>query len=284
MARENQHCLPRIRSHYSTFSEKERKIADYILNDPKKIIHSTINQVAEDLDIADSTVFRFCQRIGFKGYQALKIALASEIVTPINDIHESINEGDSVLTVSEKVFRSNMRTIEDTLGILEEEKLAEAMQTLLKADRIEFFGSGGSAVIALDAYHKFIRSGIPVIANLDSHMQLMSASQLTERDVAVIISHSGTTKDMLHILDVVKETGAKTIGITNFAKSPLSQGVDIGLFTVAEETDYRSEALSSRIAQLSIIDALFVNVMMALKDKGVHALHNMREAISVKRI
>lgn len=284
MVNENQHGLASIRSNYGKFSTKEKKIADYILANPQQIIHHTINQVSDDLGIADSTVFRFCQRIGFKGYQAFKIALAAEIVTPMKDIHEKINDGDSIATVSEKVFRSNMKTLEDTLHILDGNALEQAVNTLMQAGKVEFFGNGGSAMVALDAYHKFIRSGLHVNANLDSHMQLMSASQLTTMDVAVLISHSGSTKDLLDVLQVLKENNVQTISITNFAKSPLTKEVDISLYTVAEETDFRSEALSSRIAQLSIVDALYTNVMIAKQKEGKNAINNMRKAISLKRL
>ncbi|ASN03957.1 MurR/RpiR family transcriptional regulator [Virgibacillus necropolis] len=284
MVNENQHGLASIRSNYGKFSKKEKKIADYILANPQQIIHHTINQVSEDLEIADSTVFRFCQRIGFKGYQAFKIALAAEIVTPMKDIHEKINDGDSVATVSEKVFRSNMKTLEDTLHILDGNALEQAVHAILQAEKVEFYGNGGSALVALDAYHKFIRSGLHVSSNLDSHMQLMSASQLRKKDVAVLISHSGSTKDLLDVLQVLKKNDVQTISISNFAKSPLTKEVDISLYTIAEETDFRSEALSSRIAQLSIVDALYTNVMIAKKEEGKKAISNMRKAISLKRL
>jgi len=284
MNHDNLYCLARIKTHYAKFSDKEKMIADYILEHPEKIIHTSINQFAEDLGIADSTVFRFCKRIGFKGYQAMKIALASEIVTPIKDIHETINEEDDIRTVSEKVFRTNIKALEDTLQLLGGGGFEKAVDAIVKANRVEFFGSGGSGIIAMDGYHKFIRSGIPVLFNSDSHIQLMSASLLTEKDVAILISHSGTTKDIIQVLQILKGNGVKTISITNFAKSPLSEGADIALYTVAEETDYRSEALSSRIAQLSILDSLYVNVMIAKKEASQESLHKMRKAISVKRI
>jgi RpiR family transcriptional regulator, carbohydrate utilization regulator len=284
MMKEHQHCLASIRSHYPQFSETEKKIADYILENSTQIIHSTINSLAEDLGVADSTVFRFCKRIGFKGFQAMKIALASEIVTGLKDIHERVDEGDTPQTIASKVFRSNIKTIEDTLMVIDESRLQEAVDALTGAESIEFFGSGGSGVIALDAYHKLIRTGLRVRATSDSHIQLMTASQMTEKDCAVFISHSGSTKDILQTLEIVKETGAKTICITNFAKSPLSQGVDVPLYTVSEETDYRSEALSSRIAQLTLIDTLYVNIMMRREETGQEALKKMRKAISLKRI
>ncbi|TFJ92515.1 MurR/RpiR family transcriptional regulator [Lentibacillus salicampi] len=280
----NQHCLASIRSNYGRFSVKEKSIADLILENPQSIIHHTINQVSEELGLAESTVFRFCQRIGFKGFQAMKIALAAEVVTPIKDIHEKINEEDSIGTVSEKVFRSNIKTIEDTLHVQDEHIIEDAVDAILKAKKVQFFGSGGSALVAMDAYHKFIRSGIDVSANLDSHMQIMSASQMTSDDLAVLISHSGSTKDLLDILAVLKENKVKTIAVTNFAKSPLTKEADVSLYTVAEETDFRSEALSSRIGQLSIIDALYTNVMIINNESGQEALQKMRKSISLKRL
>ncbi|MCT2536494.1 MurR/RpiR family transcriptional regulator [Aquibacillus koreensis] len=279
-----QQCLMRIRSYYPTFSEKEKKIADYILEKPENIVHGTINQVADDLGVADSTVFRFCKRLGFKGYQAMKIILATELVEPMQDIHERILGTDNEITVVEKVFHSNMKTLEDTLKVLDEQDFASTIQAILQARKVEFFGIGGSNVIALDAYHKLIRTGLPVFAQTDTHMQHMSASQMTDQDVAVLISHTGATKDILNILEIAKENGVKTIAITSFARSQLSQAVDISLHTVSEETDFRSEALASRIAQLSIIDAIYVNVMMARKEEGKESLRKVRQAISLKRL
>jgi RpiR family transcriptional regulator, carbohydrate utilization regulator len=279
-----QHCLPRIRSHYSQFSEKEKMIAEFIIANPEKIIHSTISGVAEELNVADATVFRFCKRLGFKGYQAMKISLASDLVTPIKDIHETINEEDSEGVIAQKVFRSNIRTLEDSLSMLNEEMFTKAIRGMIGARRIEFYGTGGSGFVAMDAHHKFLRTGMTTTAYNDPHMQLISASQLTDADVIVFISHSGSNKDLLEVLDVAKKNRVTTIAITHFAKSPLSNGVDIPLFTVSQETEYRSEALASRISQLSIVDALYVNTMMKRKDLSKSSLQKMRDAISIKKI
>lgn len=279
-----QNCIAKIRSYHAKFSEKEKKIADYILNNPENIIHNTINEVAEDLGVADATVFRFCKRIGFKGYQAMKIALASEIMTPIQQIHEEITEEDDEKTVAVKIFQSNIRTLDQTLQILEKDSLKKAVDLIFAANRVNFYGTGGSAVIAMDGYHKFVRTGISTFAFIDSHFQLMSASQLTTNDVAVVISHSGTNRDTINILKTAKENGAKVIAITSFPKSPISQEADVALFSSSEETEYRSEALASRIGQLSLIDALYVNVMVLNKAKANDTLDKIRNAISNTRI
>lgn len=278
------HTLTRIRAVYSRLSEKEKLVADFILNNPKKVIHSTINQIAEQLDVADATVFRLCKKIGYKGYQAMKIALASEFVSTENDIHEAVTENDEARTIVEKVFHSNIKTLEDTLQVLDIDQFKLATDALSSARKIEFYGCGGSGAVAMDAHHKFLRNGLQTACYTDGHLQMMSASQLISEDVLVCISHSGMSKDIIEALEVAKKNGATTIGITHFAKTPLSVKADICLQTVSIETEYRSEALASRLAQLSIIDALYVNVSMKLKEQAKSSLKKMRNAISIKRI
>ncbi|RWZ59035.1 MurR/RpiR family transcriptional regulator [Halobacillus fulvus] len=278
------HVISRIRSSYSQFSEKEKKIADYIMENREEMVHSTINQVADDLMVADATVFRFCKRLGFKGFQAMKIALASETVNPIQDIHETITEEDNDLQINEKIFQANIRALESTRDIQNIGTLSVVMDYFIHAERVFFYGSGGSGVLAQDAQHKFIRTGLETHAYIDSHLQLMSASQLREGDVCVIISHTGSNKDMLDIVDVAKSNGAKTVAITNFAKSPLTKLVDVSLYTVSEETEFRSEALASRIAALSLIDSLFVNYSVKKKEQTQESTQKMRKAISRKRV
>lgn len=281
---QNQQIRMRIKTLASSFSEKEKKIADFILQQPEKIIHGTINQVASEMDLADSTVFRFCKRLGYNGFQDMKIALASEQSNEMNQIHERISKNDDEKTVLEKIFQSNIQTLVDTLELMDEDRFSLAVEKIIACNKIEFFGFGGSNAVAMDAYHKFIRTGLPVNYQVDSHLQLMASSQLKEGDVAILISHTGHTKEVIEILDTLTENGVYTIGITGFAKSPLNHGVNLALNTVSEETDFRSEALASRIAQLTILDALYVSLMMKLGDQATNALDTIRRAIQKKRI
>ncbi|WP_010287578.1 MurR/RpiR family transcriptional regulator [Kurthia massiliensis] len=279
-----QNTLRKIQSMYPRLSDKEKKIADFVLENPEHIIQNTINGVAEQLNVADATVFRFCKRLGFKGYQAMKIALAQEVMTPFQQIHEEIQEGDSEETITSKIFKSNIQTLENTQNILNADALAHAVDMLENATEVYFFGTGGSMVIAMDAYHKFVRTGIKCYSFIDSHFQLMAASQMKPTDVALIVSHSGKNRDTLNIARVVQESGAKFIAITGFPKSNLAQLAEVSLVTSSEETEYRSEALSSRIAQLSLIDALYVNIMVIRKDTSTEAMKKVRHAILNTRI
>lgn len=272
-----------IQSNYSRLSEKEKLIADYILENPQLIIHATISEIAEKLEIADATVFRFCKRIGFAGFQEMKISLATDLSKPSIAIYDKITDNDNVHTVATKVFKANVQTLENTLALIKPEAIEKAVSLLNDAAHIYFFGTGGSAIIAMDAYHKFMRTGARCFTFIDSHFQLMAASQMQKDDIAIVISHSGTNKDTLNILKTVQESGAQTIAITAFPKSQIAQNSTITLLTTSEETEYRSEALSSRIAQLSLIDALFVNVMISNKEESKKALSHLRKAISQTR-
>lgn len=280
----NKNIRMRMKSLAPTFSVKEKQMAHFILNESEKIIHGTINQVATELGLADSTVFRFCKKLGYNGFQDMKIALASEQSNDLNEIHEKIDKSDNERTVLEKVFKSNIQTLIDTLEVIDEDHFSLAVEKILASNKIDFFGFGGSNAVAMDAYHKFIRTGLPVNYQVDSHLQLMASSQLRRGDVAILISHTGHTQEITEILNILKENGVYTIGITGFAESPLNREVDLSLNTVSEETDFRSEALSSRIAQLTILDALYVSLMMKLGEKATESLDVIRQAIQKKRI
>lgn len=280
----SQNCILKIKSNYKNFSNKEKLIADFVLESPHEVIHSTISQLSEVLKVAKSTIFRFCQQIGFQGFQAMKISLAAEIVSPMRSIHENVSENDSTSTITKKSFNSKIKTIEDTLQLQDEETIKKVVRAILESRKIQFYGVGGSAVVAWDAYHKFVRSGLLVNVDLDAHMQLMSASQMGQNDLAILISHSGSTKDVLDLIPVLKENQTRIVAITNFAKSPLTEESELSLYTVAEETNLLSDTLSSRVAQLSIIDALYTNVMISGKDFTLESLQKTRNNISKKRL
>ncbi|HAQ07192.1 MAG TPA: RpiR family transcriptional regulator [Bacillus bacterium] len=275
--------MVKIKAIYSSLSVKEKTVADYILNNPKEIIHLSITEFSENSSVAEATIFRFCKRLGFRGYQAFKIALASEVVEPIQNIHEEIKEEDKVLTLANKVFAGHIEAIKDTLNLLDEKVLEDIVEVLSAATRIDFYGSGGSSAIALDGYHKFLRTGINCNAHSDGHQQIISAALLRPGQAAIGISHSGSNKDVIEALRIAKANGAATIAITNHYKSPLTKEADYVLYTTSRETYFRSEALASRLVQLSLIDVLHVAVSLRKQEETLGNLQKIREAISIKR-
>ncbi|MCO7127278.1 MurR/RpiR family transcriptional regulator [Sporolactobacillus shoreicorticis] len=254
-------CIVRIQSAYPHLSEKERRIADYILNNPKETIHSSINQVSARIKVADATVFRFCRRLDFKGFQEMKIVLASDIARNKRFGEMPKTRQDDVLNLAEQVFQDNIRTLENTYQILNSECFKQAVSILAHSQRIAFFGSSGSALIAQEAHRKFVRAGIMTYAPSDGEFQMLSASQLTERDAAVFISYSASDKHLVQVAKTVKQKRCPAIGITGFMKSLLAELMDVSLHTVSVPTDFRSESYTARAAQMTLIDALFVSVM-----------------------
>ncbi|MDT2392520.1 MurR/RpiR family transcriptional regulator [Enterococcus avium] len=269
-----------IKSMYKHFSPKEQAIADYILKNPNKVSHSSISDLSAELGIADSTFFQFTKTLGFNGFKDFKMALLKQEndLTAVT-IHENVQKDDSELTMAQKVFDSNMTTLTYTKKLLKEEDLKKAVKMISESRRLYFFGVGGSEIVATDAYHKFLRSPISVGHSTDYHIQLMEASLLTDEDCALFISHSGKSKETIHMAEAVKKAGTKVIIITSQANSPLAKLGDVVFISISEEIEFRSEALASRIAQLSIIDSLYVILMFYNSKNAQETISKVRKVI-----
>ncbi|GAW91943.1 MurR/RpiR family transcriptional regulator [Calderihabitans maritimus] len=276
-------CIARLRAILPYLSTAERRVAEYIMENSNDIIQLPITELAERAGVAEATIFRLCKRLGYRGYQALKIALVADLVTPIKSIHEDVENGDDMLTIASKVFDSTIQSFRDTMRLLDRDSLEKAAEAIANARRVEFYGAAGSGAVAMDCYHKFSRTGISCIALTDSHLQIMSASLLTDRDVAVGISHTGSSKDIVESLRIAKEAGATIICITSFMKSPITKVADICLFTTARETRFRSEALASRLVALAILDSLLVGVSLRRQEQALESIEKTRKAIALKR-
>lgn len=270
-----------IRTMYNDFSPKEQAIADYVLENSSKVAHSSISDLANELGIADSTFFQFTKKLGYNGFKDFKMAmLIQENDFSAIAIHENIDQNDTELTMAQKVFDSNITTLNDTQRLLRQEDLKQAVDLINTSDRLFFFGVGGSEIVATDAYHKFLRSPISVFHSTDYHIQLMESSLLTPTDCAILISHTGKSKETIRLAETVKATGAKAIVVTSQANSPLAKLGDVVFISIAEETEFRSEALASRISQLSIMDSLYVILMFYNQEKARDSISKVRRVIA----
>ncbi len=276
-------CFVRIQGSYVSLRAAEQRVADFILKNAEELIYLTVTELAERTQTSESTVVRLCQKIGYKGYQEFKIVLARDLVEPTEAIYDRIQETDALGAIKTKVFAANAQALQDTLEVLDDVDLQRAIDAVASAERVEIYGVGGSGSIAIDAYHKFLKLGIAAIAISDSDLMGMSAALLRPGTVALGISHTGMSRDVCEALEHAKTGGATTICITHRATSPITKVADIKLFTAAKETAFRSDAMSSRIAQLSIIDTIYVGV--ALKDypHSTQTIAQTREATAKKR-
>ena len=269
----------RIRSIYPSLFSAEKKVADLILSQPQEVVHLPIGEVARRSGVAKSTVVRFCRSVGHNGYSELKISLAQDLVPDLRYIHRDIEPKDDSATITEKVFHANIQGLVDSSKILDGKEMGKAIKALVNAKKVLFCGVGTSAPIAEEAYHRFLYLGIPCVFSGDPHLQIGLALSLTKRDVAVGVSHSGTTEDTLKALKVAKENGATIMCITNYVNSPIAQLADVKLITSFREIIFRIAAMAARVAQLTIIEALYVNVAIRMKERAARNIEKLEKLL-----
>lgn len=279
----HQGILARLRATRDTLPPTAKKIADFILAQPDEVVHMSVTEVAEGAGASEGSVVGFCQQLGTRGFQDLKIALARDLVEPVQFIHEDLHPADDAATVIQKIFHSDIQALQDTLKVLDPAAMAQAVTLILGAKRVEFYGIGSATPVAVDAHYRMLRIGIPCTVYTDSHVQSVSASLTDPEVVTVTISHSGSTVETLAATRLAKEAGAKTIIITNFGKSPIQRYADVVLYTAAKETAFRTEAMTSRIAELSIVDALNACVALASYEKSLKTIGTTFDVLATKR-
>lgn len=276
-------CLIRIKSALDSFKPSERVIAEFVIKNPERVVQMSISELARDVKVGESTVMRFCRAIDYKGYQEFKLRLAQDLVEPVEYIHEKIKFSDSIAQLAQKTFQTNRAAVENTQKALDPEMVKVAAKTLSRARRIDIYGAGYSFLTALDAKLKFTRLGLLADAYGDAHLQVMAAATLTARDVAIGISHSGSTKDAVEALDLAHKGGTPTIAITTFSPSPITKVSDVVLLTSSPESPLGGEVLTSRIAQLCVIDVLAVAVAVAVGEDCLDLIKKTSEAVKKKR-
>lgn len=276
-------ALVRIRIAQPTLAKGARRIADYVLEQPERIVRMSVTELSEATGASEGSVINFCQRLGLSGFQQLKLSLAQEVVQPVHFIHEDLERTDDADLVCRKIFHSGIQALRDTLSVLDPRALQQAVDIFRAAKRIEIYGIGSSAPIAEDAHYRMLRIGLEAKAVTDSHIQAISASR-TGPDVAVLtVSHTGSTHETVTATKLAKAAGAKTVVITNYGRSPIQAHADVVLFTMARETTFRTEAMSSRIAQLCVLDALIAALALADYDRATATLQSTFETLSIKR-
>lgn len=281
--------LVRIRGALPSLRPAERRVADAVLSDPGGVSRLSINRLAERCATSATTVMRFCRTIGLPKYPDLRIALAGEasrenvehggVARPSGDI----DRDDTLADIVAKITYNDARAIEDTAATLDLDALDQAVSAVSEARRVDVYGVGASAFVGQDLHQKLHRIGLLAFVWPDPHAALTSAALLDDRCVAIAISHTGATDDTVAALQAARDSGARTLAITNFVPSPLADVADLVLTTAARETTFRSGAMASRIAQLAVIDYLFVGVAQRAYDDTMTALERTYRAVQSRR-
>lgn len=273
----------RVQEKLDSLSKKERETAEYMAAHQSQLIYASITELAELVGTSEATVTRVCSKLGYRGFQALKVSVARELVTPQEKIHEDLQPDAPPEVIIEKIFSSAIETLSMTQRALDSAAVVRSVNALCSARRIVVLGNGNSGSIAMDAQHKFLRVGLDAHAYTDDHLQMIAVSSLTTEDVVLAISHSGSSRDVADASRLARERGATVISITNNGISPVSKLANIRLYTYSQETKYRTYAISSRMAELTIIDTLYTAVALRLGERAIENFEALEKALIVKK-
>ena len=252
--------LLKIRGGYNQFTKAEKKVADYILSSPKKVLFMSITELAEACGVGDTSVFRFCKTMNCKGYQEFKMLLSLSLhegKQGFGQMESDISLEDSFSQVAEKVLNSNIKALKETHSLLKEDVFRRVVE----------------------CFHKFLKIEPKVYCSPDSHMQAMMASTMSRGEVAVIFSYSGATKDTIHVAQLARQAGAAIVCVTRFIKSPLTAYADLTLLCGANESPLQAGSSSAEISQLFLIDMLYTEYYRTYYDKC--SVNNEKTSASV---
>jgi len=279
----DQGAIDRLRALRPSLTPVAARIADTVLSAPAEVVHMSVTEVAERAGASEGSVIGLCRQLGLRGFQHLKIALARDLVRPVQTIGEDLETGDDAATVARKVFAAAAQALADTLAVLEPDALARAVALLGDAARIEVFGIGSAAPVAEDAHIRLLRIGLLSRLSVDSHVMAIAAAQAEPRVAVLTISHSGSTIETVTATRLAREAGARTVVVTNVGRSPITPFAEVVLATAARETRYRTEAQTSRIAQLAVVDALVSALALARGAGAIASLRRTFDVLSLKR-
>jgi len=259
----------------------EKKIAQYILDNPEEAILQTAIMLGEKSNTSSAAVIRLCKSLGLSGFQELKIRVAGDLQAEENTEYRDIEPNEGLKNIMNKVTSNTIQTLRETMDIMSEKNLAAAVSALTKAKSILFIGVGASFIAANDAEQKFLRINKNAYAFSDVHMAATSIANKGKEDVVVGISFSGNTEEIAKLLKLAKHKNCTTISITKYGNSLVSKWTDILLHTsAAKEATFRSGATSSRIAQLHIIDILLMCLASMGYEETIKHLDETRKAVN----
>ncbi|MFD2173147.1 MurR/RpiR family transcriptional regulator [Rhodobacter lacus] len=255
-----------IRSRLPSLTPLEGKVAQEILARRDITTETPLKEIAEKSGVSEAMVVKVAKKLGFDGFRAFREGLIAYYTSESAALHTCITPEDTAGVIVQKVFRTAMQALEETFAILDLVAFERAADYLYRAKQRDFIGFGGSAQIARDVAHKFLRIGIRASVFDDAHMMMMSAALLGPDDAVLAFSHSGETAAVIEAVELARKNGARVIAVTNYSQSTLARAVDVVLCSTAENSPLLGENATARIAQLNLLDALFVEV--AQKDRA----------------
>jgi len=270
-----------ISSRYKTLTNSEKLVADVVTQRTMEVLDESVIGLSELAGVGEATVIRFCRKLGFKGFQSFKMILAAEVIQNGSQARQEDVENDSAqnrLLKAQEIYQS---AVEDSVKMLDLEKVEEACEAILNSKKVLFFGVGTSGLTALEAKFKLMRIGFNVDAERDGHMMAMQAALLESGGVAVGISYSGGAIDTVDALRKAKMNGAKTICLTHYYGSEITKYADICLIVGARDLPIEGTTMATKAAMLFVIDFLYNELTRQIKEfadsKKIRTIDVVRE-------
>lgn len=281
-------ALIRMEEAFHMLTPMEKKTAEYILKHPNETVNMSVQKLAELAEVSEATIVRLSRTLNCKGFQDLKLKIAADLsYSPSDsetDSYQEIRSEAAVSDLVQSISHNNIKSIQDTILVLSVDALEQAIYKLQHARKIAIFGIGASAIIAEDFQQKLMRINRWCESGYSFNAQATIAANLNENDVALGISYSGQTKDTIRSLEIAKENGANVISLTKFGSNPVANLADICLHTSSLEKSIRTGAMASRMAQLNIIDILYVGIASGNIEENIQLLERTRLAVSSSKL
>jgi DNA-binding MurR/RpiR family transcriptional regulator len=259
---------------------QERKVADHVLGHPYETVGRTITSLATASGVGTTTVSRLCRRLGMSGYRQFKIELAKETGSPGNLAYGEPPAGETLASLAQRIFATNIQALQDTHRVLDIEVLAKAVTAVAGARRVDIYATGGAGVAARELHFKLMQLGTNANAFLDSQMQIMSAASMTHEDVGIGISHSGLQRQVAEALKLAGSGGATTVALTSFSATPVAEAADIVLYTASLRADVAHDSPSVRNTQLAVVDVLYEALLMQGQEVAREKMARVAKVVS----
>ena len=276
-----------ISSYYYDLTISEKKIADFIIAYPESVQQSGISELAEACGTAMATVSRFSRKLGFDGFNAMRIAIAHAVSSKNGNsdlLTGKITMEDSFEDECKKIHTADISVITQTYDLIDPEKYFSAVKLLLNAKKVVCMGQGGSVIIAMEAAHLFSTVSGKFICVQDNHMQAITLSNMDENDVLVYFSYSGSVRDMMENFALAESRGVKTILFTRFPKSPGAEQADVVLQCGSSESPLQLGSIPARLSQLFMLDILFSEYCRRDYENARASRQRIAAAISEKHV
>lgn len=277
----------KISNDYYNLTASEKKAADYVLSHLREAQFMSISELAEASGVAEATISRFSRQLGYKGFNAFKLALANStahVRRDTNPLSGEVLDNDSFNDMCRKLHNADVNAINQTLELIKQDDIVRAADLLEQAEKVLCMGQGGSMIIAMEAAHLFSTASGKFFAVGDSHMQVITAATMGENDLILYFSYSGATKDMISTLSLARERGMKSIVVTRFPKSPGALLADVVLQCGANESPLQLGSVAARIAQLYLLDVLFSELCRRNLESCRESRSRIAEALADKHI